>query len=190
MVAGTALKAAGSLYSNFKASEASRAADYLQMKRLGENEAWYQKKMGEDYLSRTDAQRSLNEAKEQARKSVNRVKGSAAVTGATDESVALAKQGANDMVGNVAAELGSEGSRAKDRAEERYLNQKDVMVQEQQRGLREKANNISQAGSNTNNTASSIISAASSIGSSDGKAPASSGSLFSAFKADKSNSSS
>ena len=146
---GAGLGIAGSIgsaiFGGSKASKAAKQADNLLIQQKTDNENWYNKRYNEEYSQTAEAQNLLNYAREQADRQFRRAEGAAAVSGATDESVALAKRSANEMIGQTAANIAAQGTARKDAIEQQYLNTKNSLTQQQVANLQSKAQNTSNA---------------------------------------------
>lgn len=147
---GAGLGIAGSIGSAIiggsKASKAAKQANNLLEQQKTDNQAWFDRKYNEDYSQTAEAQNLMNYAREEAEKQFERAEASAAVTGATEESVARAKRGANEMLAQTASNIAAQGTARKDAIEQQYLNTKNSLTQQQVGNLQQKAQNISAAG--------------------------------------------
>ena len=146
---GAGLGIAGSvgsaIFGGSKAAKAAKQANRLIERQKEENQAWFDRRYNEDYSQTAEAQNLMNYAREQAEKLFRRAEGTAAVTGATDESVARAKQSANDMLSQTASNIAAQGTARKDSIEQQYLNTKNALTEQQVSNLQQKAQNISAA---------------------------------------------
>lgn len=146
---GAGLGIAGSIGSAIiggsKASKAAKQANNLLEQQKTDNQAWFDRKYNEDYSQTAEAQNLMNYAREEAEKQFERAEASAAVTGATEESVARAKRGANEMLAQTASNIAAQGTARKDAIEQQYLNTKNSLTQQQVGNLQQKAQNISAA---------------------------------------------
>lgn len=82
---------------------------------------YYQEQAYADPLQDSANQAALRQARELLIANNKRTAGSAAVTGATDESVALQKQGTNQSLENITAGIASTATAKKDQAMKNYL---------------------------------------------------------------------
>ena len=82
---------------------------------------YYQEQAYADPLQDSANQAALRQARELLMANNKRTAGSAAVTGATDESVSLQKQGANQSLENITAGIASTATAKKDQAMKNYL---------------------------------------------------------------------
>lgn len=139
------LSGAASIFGGSAASKAAKKANRLLEQQQKDNQAWYDRRYNEDYTQTTEAQSLLDYARQQAEKQWKRAEGASAVSGATDESVALAKKNANDMLADVTSQIAAQSTGRKDAIEQQYLNTKSGLTQQQVGNLRQKAQNISSA---------------------------------------------
>ena len=146
---GAGLGFAGSvgsaIFGGSKASKAAREANRLIEQQRKDNQAWFDRRYHEDYSQTAEAQNLMNYAREQAEKQFRRAEGAAAVVDATDESVARAKQSANEMLSQTASNIAAQGTARKDAIEQQYLNPKNALTEQQVANLQQKAQNISAA---------------------------------------------
>lgn len=158
---GAGLGLAGSLGSAIlggsKAAKAANQANKLVEQQQKDNQAWFDRRYNEDYSQTAEAQNLMNYAREQAEKQFRRAEGAAAVTGATDESVARAKQSANEMLSETASNIAAQGTARKDAIEQQYLNTKNSLTQQQVDNLQQKAQNISQAAGQASSAFGSLM---------------------------------
>lgn len=140
-----------------KASKAANQANKLIEQQQKDNQAWFDRRYNEDYSQTAEAQNLMNYAREQAEKQFRRAEGAAAVTGATDESVARAKQSANEMLSETASNIAAQGTARKDAIEQQYLNTKNSLTQQQVANLQQKAQNISQAAGQASSAFGSLM---------------------------------
>ena len=101
---------------------------------------WYDKEYYSDFTQRSDAQAALNQARKILNDRYNRTAGAAAVTGATDESVAQQKAANNQVLADVTSSIAERADAYKEQVRANYENQMDAI--EQQRI----ANNNARAG--------------------------------------------
>lgn len=158
---GAGLGIAGSIgsaiFGGSKASKAMKDANRLIEQQKQDNQAWYNRRYNEDYSQTAEAQNLMNYAREQAEKQFKRAEGAAAVAGATDESVAISKQSANEMLSQTASNIAAQGTARKDAIEQQYLNTKNGLTQQQVQNLQQKAQNISAAAGQSSSSFGSLL---------------------------------
>lgn len=158
---GAGLGIAGSIGSAIlggsAASKAAKQANKLIQQQQRDNQAWYDRRYNEDYSQTAEAQNLMNYAREQAEKQFRRAEGAAAVTGATEESVARAKRDANEMLSQTASNIAAQGTARKDAIEQQYLNTKNGLTQQQVQNLQQKAHNISAAAGQASSAFGSLL---------------------------------
>jgi hypothetical protein len=101
--------------------KAARQQTALLDRQMKDNENWYQRRYNEDSTQRADAQNSLRIMREAMNSHTKQATASAAVTGATDESLALQKASANVAIGNTVANIAAAGDARKDAIEQQYM---------------------------------------------------------------------
>lgn len=114
-----------SIYSGIKAGEERRKAEALQQKQMADNEAWYNNEYYTDYTKRTDSQNLLKRLKETTDSNNKRAEMTAAVTGATPESVQAQRDANNKIVSDTYGNLAAMGAQHKDNVQQQYLARKD-----------------------------------------------------------------
>ena len=158
---GAGLGIAGSIgsaiFGGSAASKAAKQANKLIQQQQRDNQAWYDRRYNEDYSQTAEAQNLMNYAREQAEKQFRRAEGAAAVTGATEESVARAKRDANEMLSQTASNIAAQGTARKDAIEQQYLNTKNGLTQQQVQNLQQKAQNISAAAGQASSAFGSLL---------------------------------
>lgn len=142
---GIAGSVASAIFGGSKAAKAANEANRLIERQQEDNQAWFDRRYNEDYSQTAEAQNLMNYAREQAEKQFKRAEGAAAVTGATEESIARAKQSANDMLSQTASNIAAQGTARKDSIEQQFLNTKSALTEQQVSNLQQKAQNISAA---------------------------------------------
>jgi len=122
---GAGASLAGGILGSRSASKAARRKEALLNKMESENQSWYERRMNEDCTQTAEAVNAMRLARENADRGVRRSEGVAAVMGGTDEGVALAKQAANEAVGETLANIAAQGTARKDAVESQYQSQKN-----------------------------------------------------------------
>ena len=84
--------------------------------------AYWEKLAYSDPLHNSENQAALRQARELLKSNTNRALASAAVTGATDESVALQKAAANESLEDITADIATGATQFKNNAMQNYLN--------------------------------------------------------------------
>lgn len=93
----------------------------------------YNKDYYQDYTQRSDNQALLKNLKDSLMQNSKAEAGRAAVTGATPEAVAAAKQQASDTLANATGQIAAQGSSYKDNVMNRYMNQRQSLLGQQNR---------------------------------------------------------
>lgn len=145
------------IYGAIKAGHANRRAQALIKQQRDDNRRWYNKKMNEDYTNRADVQRAITKQRELLDEQMKRVNAQRAVGGASDESVALAKDAANKSVAEATADIAAAGAQYKDQAEQQYRQQDAALNQQQAQQAQQHAANIAQAAGQAVNAGLGLI---------------------------------
>ena len=99
-----------------------------------ENQKWYDQKMAEDYMQRSDVQNVLRKQRELLKEQYQRARATNIVAGGTDESLALQQQAANEAMGDTMANIAANASAYKDSIEQQYRAQ-DAALNQQMIGV-------------------------------------------------------
>lgn len=114
-----------SIYSGIKAGEDRQKADAMQHKQLADNEALYNNEYYTDYTKRPDSQNLLKRLKETTDSNNKQAEMTAAITGATPESVQAQRNANNKVVTDTYGNLAAMGAQHKDNVQQQYLARKD-----------------------------------------------------------------
>lgn len=128
-----------------KARKAARKANAVLDKQAKENEDWFNRRYNEDYTQSAEAQAALTKARELADEQYRKASGTAAVVGATDESVAQAKKAAGEVISDTASGIATNATARKDAVESQYLNTKNNISNQRLSIYNQQAANATQA---------------------------------------------
>lgn len=137
---GGVASAVGGIASGIAGRRAAKKNERILNKAEDTAQNWYDKEYYSDFTQRSDAQAALNQARQILNDRYNRTAGAAAVTGATDESVAQQKAANNQVLADVTSSIAERADAYKEQVRANYENQMDAI--EQQRI----ANNNARAG--------------------------------------------
>ena len=144
-IIGAAAQIGSSIYGAVKSSQANKKAQQMIQNQRDENQRWYDQKMAEDYMQRSDVQNVLRKQRELLQEQYQKARATNIVAGGTDESLALQQQAANETMGNTMADIAAGASAYKDSIEQQYRAQ-DAALNQQQIGIQQgKAQSIAQA---------------------------------------------
>lgn len=110
--------------------KAARRNEKLLAEQEERNKAWYEKQYNSNFLDRSDARAAINQVRELMNERYKQAEGSAAVTGATDESLARQKAAANETVADVMGNIAERADAYKDSARANYEAQQDAITQQ------------------------------------------------------------
>lgn len=142
---GAAGALGSAIYGAAKSSKANNQARALIQSQRDDNRRWYDTKMNQDYTLRADVQNALNRQRELLDEQMKRVNANKVVGGASDESVALAKDSANKAVADAAADIAAAGAQYKDNVEQQYRAQDAALNQQQAQSYQNQAAEASKA---------------------------------------------
>ena len=159
---GGLVGAAGAAVSGIASGIAGRRAAKRNQRILNERQEraqdWYDKEYNADFLQRSDAQSALNEARKLLSERYKNAQGAAAVSGATDESVAQQKAAANEALADITGSIAERADAYKEQVRANYENQMDAIDQARMDLNDQRAKNAATA-------ASGLATASSSLGS-------------------------
>lgn len=146
---GSAIGAVAGIGGAIAGGIASRKAAKKNRKILGQmrkdSQDWYDREYNADFTQRADAQAALNKAREILNQKYKQAQGAAAVSGATDESVALQKQAANDTLATITGNIAERADAYKEQIQNTYMNQQNAYNQAEMNINSGQAANIAQA---------------------------------------------
>lgn len=157
LILGTALAAAGSVAGAIGSARANRMAQDRLNRAARENEDWYNREYNTDATQRADAQNAIRMVSEALRRNGRMADGSAAVSGATQESVAQQKAAATNALASVASNIDAAAEARKDNIQSVYMNNKQNITNQKVASDQNKAANISAATSALGQAAASIV---------------------------------
>lgn len=144
-IIGAVAQIGSSIYGAIKSSKAGKKAEALIRNQRDENQRWYHTKQAEDYTKRSDIQNILRKQKEMFSENYDRIRGTNAVAGGTDEALAMAQEGANAAMAEAAADIAAQSSSYKEGIETQYRQQDAALNQQQVAVEQGKAQQIANA---------------------------------------------
>ena len=157
-IIGAAAQIGSSIYGAVKSSQANKRAEAMLQNQRDENRKWYDQKMTEDYMQRSDVQNVLRKQRELLNEQYQRARATNIVAGGTDESLVLQQQAANEAMGDTMADIAANAADYKDSKENQYRAQ-DAALNQQQIGVEQaKAQSIAQAAGQVGSAVSGLVS--------------------------------
>lgn len=142
-VAGLASNIIGGVISHNKAKKALGILRDQQQK----NNDWYARRYNEDYLQTALAQSAITSARDYAKRTLRAARGTQAVMGGTEESVAAAQDSANGLISDTLRGLAANGTVRKDQIEEDYRRRDFDIANSFYKQYTQQADNAAAAGS-------------------------------------------
>lgn len=146
---GGILGGVGSAVAGIVGGNATRKAANRNAKLLAEQEerskAWYDKEYNANFLDRSDARAAINQVRELMNERYKQAEGSAAVTGATEESLARQKAAANETVADVMGNIAERADAYKSSVRANYEAQQDAITAQRMGVNNQKAQATAQA---------------------------------------------
>lgn len=152
------MQVGSAIYGQIKSNQLNKQAQSELQGRRDENKQWYQQKMNEDYMMRSDVQNVLRKQRELLNEQYQRARATNIVAGGTDESLALQQQAANKTMGDTMADIAANASAYKDNVEQQYRDQENNLSQQQQQIYTNQANQVAQAASQAAKSGASLLS--------------------------------
>lgn len=122
IIGGVGSAVAGIVGGNATRKAANRNARLLQ-EAENDAKAWYDKEYNANFLDRSDARATIAKTREILNERYKAAEGAAAVTGATEESVARQKAAANEVLADVTSNIAERADAYKDAVRANYENQ-------------------------------------------------------------------
>lgn len=157
-ILATAAQVGSAIYGAIKSSQANKRAEAMLQNQRDENRKWYDQKMAEDYMQRSDVQNVLRKQRELLNEQYQRARATNIVAGGTDESLALQQQAANEAMGDTMADIAANAADYKDSIENQYRAQ-DATLNQQQIGVEQaKAQSIALAAGQVGSAVRGLVS--------------------------------
>lgn len=129
IIGGVGAAAAGIIGGN-AARKAAKRNEKLIAEAENDAKTWFEKEYNANFLDRSDARSAINEARTILNDRYRQAEASAAVTGATEESVARQKAAANDALANITSNIAERADAHKDAVRANYEAQQDAILQQ------------------------------------------------------------
>lgn len=156
-IIGAATQIGASVYGAIKSSEANKRAQQMLQNQKDENQKWYDQKMAEDYMQRSDVQNVLRKQRELLQEQYKRARATNIVAGGTDESLALQQQAANQAMGDTMANIAAQASSYKEGVENQYRAQDAALTEQQIANEQAKAQSIAAAAGQVGSAVSGLM---------------------------------
>lgn len=124
---GGVASAVGGIAGGIAGRRAARRNERILNRAQDRAQDWYDKEYYSDFTQRSDAQAALNSARQILDERYRRAQGSAAVTGATDESVAQQKAANNQVIADVTSNIAERADAYKEQVRSNYENQMNAI---------------------------------------------------------------
>lgn len=161
-IIGAAAQVGSSIYGAIKSSQANKRAIEMIQNQRAQNQRWYEQKMAEDYMQRSDIQNLLRKQRELLDEQYKRARATNVVVGGTDESLALQQQVANDAMGDTMADIAANAASYRDSIESQYRTQ-DAALNQQLAGIEQnQAGVVAQAAAQVGSAAGGLMTGATS----------------------------
>ena len=156
-IIGAAAQVGSAIYGAVKSSEANKKAQQMIQNQRDENRKWYDQKMAEDYMQRSDVQNVLRKQRELLNEQYQRARATNVVAGGTDEVLALQQQAANDAMGDTMADIAAQASSYKEGVENQYRAQDAALTEQQIANEQAKAQSIAAAAGQVGSAVSGLM---------------------------------
>lgn len=136
-----------SIYGAARSSQLNRQANDMLERQMSGARSYYEGKLAEDYMNRSDVQSVLQKQRELLDEQYKRARATNVVAGGTDESLALQKQAANDSLADTMSDIAASASSYRDSLERQYRDEMNSYTSTQRSLLQSQANAVAQAAS-------------------------------------------
>ena len=156
----TAIGAGAGLLSSFlgglSASSAAKEAEKRQRAMEAKEDAWYNRNYYQDYLDTAAGQNLVRRARQMYDKNIKRAQGAAAVSGGTDASVQMAKDSANQALGDTMANIAAHDTARKSQVDATHMRNQQQFAQMDMNREMQRAQNITNAAQAASNAMMSV----------------------------------
>lgn len=153
---GAGLGLASSIAGGIANRKARRKQEQMIAQQQRENQAWYDRTYNADPTKRADTVRLLTQMQEQIKNRNKAAKGRQAVMGGTEDSTTAVKEANNKTLADTTSQIVAANDARKDNIEQKYMNRKN-QLQNQQMGMEaEKAADTANAVAGVAGTAANI----------------------------------
>lgn len=154
-----------SIYGANKASDERAKMDAYLNGQQADNTAWYNNNYNSDYMQRADTQALMKNTRDALKQNNKVASNMAAVTGATPEAQAVAKEQSNKVLTDTASRVAATGQAWKDNIQNQYMNRKAQIGAQQYGNMEGNANSyealmgngIKQIGSTADSLSNSFL---------------------------------
>lgn len=146
MISG-GLQVAGAVAGGIAAAQSAKKQAAMLQEQKDINSAYNTRYQAQDFTMRSDAQASINSARETFLRNQKNLAATAATGGATDEAQAQAKALANKSVADVTSNIAASASAAKEAQQQQYMSREQQIAQQQLDVEQQKAQAIAAAAS-------------------------------------------
>ena len=150
------MKIAGAIGGIFGGAAAARRKKKIIDKQEKENQQWYDRRYNEDSTQRADAVAALERQKQAMAERSQNAAGTAAVMGASNESVAAEKAAQTEALAQTTSNIALAGEARKDAIEGQYMQKKDSIAQQRLGVEQAQSDNLSAALGQMGEAASNI----------------------------------
>lgn len=147
----------GAIYGGVKSGKLNRKAEMILRNQKVDNQQWYNVKQAQDYTQRADVQAAIQKQRELLDEQYQRARATNVVTGGTDEALALQKQAANNSLAQTATDIAARSAEYKDEVENKYLNRKAALEDQERLNYQQRAAATAQAASQVVNSGLNLV---------------------------------
>lgn len=153
---GALLSIGGSIAGGIAGANAASKQRRMLQEQKQENQAWYDKNYYQDPTQRADAQAAISRMKDVMQQRTQRAAGTAAVTGATEETVAAEKAAQNNALAEVTSNIAANNEQRKDQIEQTYQAKNDAFTEAEMQQKTQIGQNVAAAVSGIGQVAGEI----------------------------------
>ena len=136
---GSAAALGSAIYGAASSAINNNKARRLIQQQRDDNRRWYEINRSADFTQRADVQAAITKQRELLDEQLRNANATKAVTGASEESTALAKEAANRATADAAREIAAHSSTHKDNVERQYRAEDNALNQQQAQSYQQQA---------------------------------------------------
>mgnify|MGYP003093288848 CR=1 FL=1 len=151
------MQAGGAVYGAAKSAKLNNKARQLLDESQARTKEWYEARLDDDYMSRTDVQAALTSQKKLLDEKYKQARATNVVAGGTDESLALQQRAANESVEDAARSIASQAASYKERVGESMMANDRAYAEAQAQDYRNQADRVAQAAAQLGKASGGLI---------------------------------
>lgn len=153
---GAGVQVAGAIAGAIGGAQQMKKARKAIGQQQQDNQTWFDKEYNQDFTQRADTQALLNNVRTQTDAQYKRAEQTAAITGATDESLAMQKGNANTMYADTISNINQQADAHKESIMNRYLDTRTELANAEVETYKQGSQNYQNLAANAGKAGDSI----------------------------------